>query len=71
MTDVWFPDVARDIAELEALIVDRTDIKEHAKTWGWGGDPTVLKASRVKKSKTGRLCSSCDARHDGGQSVTV
>lgn len=68
---MWFPEVRAEIEALEAEIADRDDIKPHAKRWGWGGDPEVLKASRTKSSKSGRLCSSCDARHEGGEIIKV
>ena len=61
----WFPEVAAEIHALEAEIAHREDIKPHARTWGWGGDPETLKASR-SRAKSGPMCSSCDARtaHD-------
>lgn len=58
----WFPEVFEEIAELEAEIADRDDIPEHRKTWGWGADPAVLRATRTKASKVGALCSSCEDR---------
>ena len=58
----WFPEVFEEIAALESEIADRDDIPEHRKTWGWGSDPAVLKASRTRASKVGALCSSCEDR---------
>lgn len=58
----WFPGVFDEIAALEAEIADRSDIPEHRKTWGWGVDPTVLRASKTKPSRSGLLCSSCGDR---------
>jgi 3'-phosphoadenosine 5'-phosphosulfate sulfotransferase (PAPS reductase)/FAD synthetase len=58
----WYPEAFYEIAELEYLLKDRTDLPEHRKTWGWGGDPATLRASREKPSKLGRLCSSCDSQ---------
>lgn len=57
----WFPEVADQIAALEAEIADRDDIPAHRKTWGWGADP-AKKALDGKASKSGLLCSSCDDR---------
>lgn len=54
----WFPDVVEEIRRLEAAIADRPDIPDEQKRWGWGayrGD--------VKPSKSGLMCSSCDARY--------
>ena len=58
----WFPEAFTEIAELEELLTDRTDIPEQCKRWGWGGDAETLKQFRKERPKTGRLCSSCDAR---------
>jgi 3'-phosphoadenosine 5'-phosphosulfate sulfotransferase (PAPS reductase)/FAD synthetase len=58
----WFPDVFEVIAALEAEIADRDDIPVHRRTWGWGADPAVVRATRTKASKTGALCTSCDDR---------
>lgn len=57
----WFPEVAEQIAALEAEIADRDDIPNHRKQWGWGADP-AKKALDGKASKSGLLCSSCDDR---------
>jgi 3'-phosphoadenosine 5'-phosphosulfate sulfotransferase (PAPS reductase)/FAD synthetase len=53
---IWFPDVANEIRALQSEIAHRDDIPEQRKTWGWGSN------SKVKASKTGALCTSCDAR---------
>lgn len=53
---MWFPDVAREIRDLEAELADRDDIPEKRKRWGWGAGGTG------KSSKVGALCSSCDSR---------
>lgn len=63
MTDTaaapMWPEAFAEVAELEGLIADRTDIPEHAKTWGWGWEwPTICSQHR----KVGRLCTSCEAR---------
>lgn len=63
--EFWFPAAFEEIRELEGLLKDREDIPEHQKVWGWTQYPELAKASRQKKSKSGRLCSSCDARFDG------
>lgn len=60
---LFYPDVVAEIKGLETEIASRDDIPDYRKVWGWGGDPATLKRSRTKKSKSGRLCSSCDARH--------
>lgn len=52
----WFPEVVAEIRALEAEIADRPDIPEERKKWGWGAH------FKEKASKTGVLCSSCDAR---------
>ena len=54
----WFPDVVEEIRRLEAAIADRPDIPEQRKAWGWGAD-----AKDVKPSRSGLMCSSCDARY--------
>jgi len=66
----WFPDVFAEIEALEAEIADRDDIPAHRKTWGWGADPNVLKASR-KPSKVGALCASCEDRFLPGLEATA
>lgn len=52
----WFPEVARQIRELERELEDRTDIPHERKTWGWAtnytGEPPL----------SGPMCSSCDWR---------
>jgi 3'-phosphoadenosine 5'-phosphosulfate sulfotransferase (PAPS reductase)/FAD synthetase len=52
----WFPEVARQIRELEQELEDRTDIPHERKTWGWStnytGEPPL----------SGPMCSSCDSR---------
>lgn len=48
----WFPEVAQEIRDLEAEAEAR-DLP-HCR-WGWGG-------GKEKPSKSGPLCSSCDAR---------
>ena len=53
---MWFPDVAAEIRALEAEIADRSDIPDKRKTWGWGAN------AKVKASKVGALCTSCDSR---------
>lgn len=58
--EMWFPDVVREIRALEAEIADRDDIPEHRRHWGWGAYGKGLPAS--KPSKSGLMCSSCDAR---------
>lgn len=60
--ELFYPEVVTWIRNLEAMIDGRPDIPDYRKTWGWGGNPDVLKASRAKKPKSGRLCSSCDSR---------
>lgn len=60
---MFYPDVVAEIRALEAEIADREDIPAYRRKWGWGGDPDVLKRSRKPKAKSGRLCSSCDARY--------
>lgn len=59
----WFPGVFEEIAELEALIADRDDIPEQRKRWGWGAEKGV----KVKVSKVGALCTSCDDRFNTQQ----
>jgi 3'-phosphoadenosine 5'-phosphosulfate sulfotransferase (PAPS reductase)/FAD synthetase len=58
-----------EILELEALLADRTDIKEHAKTWGWSwnkdADPRRVKAKRSDPEiealfPVGYLCAACE-----------
>lgn len=69
----WFPeDFAEQIAPLEAALVDRDDIPEHRKTWGWGADP-VKKAAEAEylaqfeveteDLKEPYLCAACDDRY--------
>lgn len=55
---MFYPEVAKEIRTLEALIADREDIPDYRKTWGWGTNGV----GPTRKSKVGRLCSSCDAR---------
>lgn len=62
----WYPAAFDEIAELESLIADRPDIRDHAKKWGWGWDKPNL-----KKSKSGPLCQSCDSRAGGGETFAV
>jgi hypothetical protein len=61
----WYPEPFDEIAELERLIADRSDIPDNRKTWGWGGDAEVLKASKASRKQprttTGYLCGKCDS----------
>ena len=66
----WFPGTFAEIEALEAEIADREDIPAHRKTWGWGADPKVLRASR-KPSKVGALCTSCEDRFIPGLEATA
>lgn len=52
----WFPDVAKEIHDLEHAISDRTDIPEKRKRWGWAT------REEVDSSSSGPMCSSCAAR---------
>lgn len=61
--EFWYPDAFEEVRELEVLLKDRDDLPDHLKVWGWTQYPELAKASR-KKSKSGRLCSSCDATFD-------
>lgn len=65
--EFWFPFAFAEVAELEELLRDREDIPEHKRTWGWGWQRDALERQRKRKPKTGRLCSSCDARFDADQ----
>lgn len=56
----WFPDVVAYIRQLEEQLVDRDDIPEHRRMWGWNADEEATK----KERRSGRLCSSCDARFE-------
>lgn len=67
----WFPGPFEQIAELEALLIDREDIPEHRKTWGWGADPAKKAAEKdylkqfdieEEAPTSGDMCSSCDGR---------
>ncbi|OBJ40281.1 hypothetical protein A5630_25355 [Mycolicibacterium mucogenicum] len=58
--EMWFPDVAEYIRDLEAEIADRPDIPERRKKWGWGAYADVKPSKKV-----GSLCTSCNAP-DGG-----
>jgi hypothetical protein len=60
--EMWYPDVAKQIRDLEAEIADRDDIPEKRKKWGWGAG-----VSKDKASKVGALCSSCDERWIQGE----
>lgn len=58
--DRWraaYPDdpFIRKIDEVEAEIADRTDIPEHRKKWGWGGD--VDEPDKVEEMARTSLCS--------------
>lgn len=60
----FFPLAFDQITELEERLKDRTDLPEHVKTWGWGGDKASLAASRAwaKRPKSGKLCGTCVTR---------
>jgi 3'-phosphoadenosine 5'-phosphosulfate sulfotransferase (PAPS reductase)/FAD synthetase len=51
----WFPEVKEHITNLEAK-VKAAGHQEPRCRWGWGSE------KRAKQSKSGPLCSSCDAR---------
>lgn len=55
----WFPDVVKEIRDLEKEIAERSDIKDERKTWGWGINEKPSRSYRV-----GQMCSSCDSRWD-------
>lgn len=70
MVGMWFPEVRAQIEALEAEIADREDIPEIRRKWGWGAyraDPTALK----RRSRSGPLCTSCDARAHGGEVIAA
>ncbi len=54
----WFPNVRRDIEQLERDVTDAGIVAPERCRWGWGAD-------RERASKSGPMCSSCDARFDG------
>lgn len=69
----WFPGPFEQIAELEALLSERSDIPEHSKAWGWGADPAKKRAETAylkqfdikddaQEVLAGLMCSSCDDR---------
>lgn len=69
----WYPAPFEEIAELEALLADRTDIPDHRKIWGWGADPTLKAAETAYQARfkgadedvdadLPNLCRSCDER---------
>ncbi len=55
---LWFPEVAAEIRALEVEVLATGRFPEYRCRWGWGGDRETLRRSR----RSGRLCSSCDAR---------
>jgi 3'-phosphoadenosine 5'-phosphosulfate sulfotransferase (PAPS reductase)/FAD synthetase len=72
----WYPGAFSDIAEMEAELVDRDDIPEHRKVWGWGADPIAKAAedaylARFKirpdydEDESLFLCDSCSDRFGG------
>lgn len=70
MVGMWFPEVREQIEALEAEIADREDIPEIRRKWGWGAyraDPAALK----RRSRSGPLCTSCDARAHGGEVIAA
>lgn len=60
----WYPEVEQHLTELEAEVA-AAGIPEPRCRWGWGEDRALTKAG---PSKSGPLCSSCDARAVGGGS---
>lgn len=59
----WFPEVERELARLESLVTDVGSHPTKKCRWGWGA------GTSAKKSKSGHLCSSCDAKATGGELV--
>jgi 3'-phosphoadenosine 5'-phosphosulfate sulfotransferase (PAPS reductase)/FAD synthetase len=53
----WFPDVAAEIRQLEAEALALGTIPPERCKWGWG-------LGRERPSRTGPMCSSCDARFE-------
>lgn len=69
--EFWFPEAFDEVRELEELLKDRDDLPEHVKTWGWNQYPHLVAMSKDKKSKSGRLCSSCAATFDAAAQSDV
>lgn len=58
---MWFPDVADDIEQLERDVLATGKFPEKKCRWGWGAYENGAAEAR-QQSKSGMLCSSCDAR---------
>jgi 3'-phosphoadenosine 5'-phosphosulfate sulfotransferase (PAPS reductase)/FAD synthetase len=55
--EMWFPNVAAEIRELEQRALDAAVAPPERCRWGWG-------AGKERPSKAGALCTSCNARFE-------
>lgn len=67
--EMWYPEVAAEIRALEAEVLATGKFKPERCKWGWNADERGSKA--VKPPKSGPLCTSCDARYEGGEAISV
>lgn len=79
----WFPEVRAEIEGLERDVLATGKHAEWKCRWGWGADKGAIEAMRKSgatdaeistaftRSSVGPLCSSCDARSDGGTIISV
>lgn len=63
----FYPEVAAEIQSLEAEVRAAGQIKPERCRWGWG----AYRESRPKASKVGVMCTSCDDRYHGGETVAM
>lgn len=80
---MWFPEVRAEIEGLERDVLASGKHPEWKCRWGWGADKSAIEAMRkggasdadiaaaFERSNVGPLCSSCDARADGGEVIAA
>lgn len=78
---LWYPEVRAQIEALEAEVLATGRHPAWKCRWGWGADKDVIRtllkegmdpdevAALFARSESGPLCTSCDAKAEGGETV--
>ena len=63
--EMWFPEVARAIKDLEVEVAATGKFPEKRCQWGWGAGTRI-----TDDMKSGPLCTSCDTRRAEGEQLS-